>query len=812
MSEPHTSLKAALSRLHEPEHLLDPCALDRRRFLQLVGLGLGAGLVAGPGSTLIDSAPSSWAADPIGDDQGILLLIGMYGGNDGLNTVVPLNDGHYHDQRGNLAVASRDTLPLDAETGFNPALTEFKRFWDAGQLAIVEGVGHGQPDFSHFSSMTRWMSGNPTGPHTSGWLGRWLDDYLSGASDLYAATEIGNSRPLHLRGRFSSGTVVPAGVPAFGIPRETRETVDVDLFSSLSRLASDDASTLKQLMARAQADQIQLANTVAPFVPDEISDVEIVAKLEVAARLINANLGFRVLTAGWHDFDSHANQPEMHGERLTELNSGLQRFFSTLHPNWSGRVTIMTFSEFGRTSWANGGAGTDHGSSAPQFVLGPGVRGGRYGERPSLQGLGRWERMATTVSIEDYYGSVISGWLGGDPSSVLSGFREDLGLFSAGPGPTSPFSSTTPSSFVAVQPERIYDSRTGLGGRSTRIGPGETVSIQVTGAGPIPASKATAVGVNISAINPTATTFLTAYPSGSVRPLAASLNPRAGQVVPNMSILGIGESGMISVYNNAGFVDITVDATGYFTSASADHLTPLVPKRLLDTRTGVGAEMNPLTAGNPVNLRVTERGGVPSSAKSVILNLTSIAPTRNGWITAWPSGEPMPEVASLTYRANEVVPNLVICKLGEDGCVNLAASHGALDLVGDVTGCFTHGGARLLPVQPHRILDTRTGNGAPQQRVPAGQDVLLDVAGTGGVPDTADAVVLNVTAVRPSSQTYITVYPDGESRPEAANLNPDAGAVSGNLVVAKLGSNGKVRLFNERGDVDLIADVTAYFG
>ena len=199
----------------------DRATLDRRRFLQLVGMGAGAGLVAGSGGSLLDWMipgldPSAWAAGPVGPNDGILVMLGLYGGNDGLNTVVPITDADYYSQRqwlnGDLAIAADDTLQLDSQSGLNKRLPALKQFWDAGQLAIVEGVGYLQQNLSHFSSMAYWMAGRPPGagvPNT-GWLGRWLDGYTDGNPDLFAAAEVGNSVPLYLIGSAARGTGVPA--------------------------------------------------------------------------------------------------------------------------------------------------------------------------------------------------------------------------------------------------------------------------------------------------------------------------------------------------------------------------------------------------------------------------------------------------------------------------------------------------------------------------------------------------------------------------------------------------------------------------
>jgi uncharacterized protein (DUF1501 family) len=821
MLDPDISTAAALRHLHRPAEPLptNPYQIDRRRFLQLVGMGMGAGLVSGPGTSLLDIAipghdPSAWAAGPIGPNDGILVVIGMFGGNDGLNTVVPINDGLYYDMHAPIAIAPADTLSLDANSGLNQHLPILKQFWDAGQLAIVEGVGHTLDEFSHFSSMAWWMSGRTNGVPDTGWVGRWLDGYLSGSRDLYATAEIGSSLPLHMIGQSSVGTTVPVGKPSFGVATTAEERKFLDAIRDLSTGGNDWLGRV----GRAQTDQLDIAATLNPIIPesDDLPSPEIVAKLEIAARLINANLGMRVISVGWGDFDHHAGQPPAHGARMVELNAALTRFFARLHPDWGNRVTVMTYSEFGRTPHANDGEGSDHGSSAPHFVLGANVKGGFHGQRPSLrkpngEPLKDWDRMETHVTTKDYYGSLIDGWLGGDADAIVPGYH-DLGLFTGGPSPEPTFPGQVLGQYVALNPTRIFDTREASGGR-VRIGAGQTVEVQINGANGVPPSDVRAVAVNISSIRPSATnTYLTAFPTGQARPGTATLNPRQGAVVPNMSVVGVGSDGTISIYNFSGEVDVTVDLMGYFRKDVAARIQPLTPDRILDTREGIGAPVAKVRAGTPLALQITGVGEIPTSGvEAVVLNLTSARPSANGWITAWPAGEDKPLVANLSYIAGDLIPNMVMCKVGAGGKINLEASAGSLDLIADVVGCFTSSGAMLSPVAPSRLLDTRDGTGAPQALVGTQGEVELQVTGRGGVPSAAKAVVLNVTGIRPSQRTYLTIYPTGEDRPVAASLNPDAGKIAGNLVVAKVGSGGKVTIYNNAGSLNLTADVTAYF-
>lgn len=835
MLDPDISTADAIRELQVTES--DANALDRRRFLQLVGLGVGAGALVGPASSLLDLSlpgldPSVWAAGPAGSNDGVLIVIGMFGGNDGLNTVVPVNDQLYYGQHRNLAIAPQQTLPIDAATGLHPELTVFKQFWDAGQLAIVEGVGYPDPDLSHFNSMAKWMAGSPTGIPTSGWLGRWLDGYIGGGKDLYAAAQIGQSVPLHLIGRTQRGTAVPAGRPSFGA---STTAGDRKVYDGVRRLAAGDPTSWQGRVGQAMIDQLDLAGTLAPLIPDRgaMSDVPLVAEMEVMARLVNANLGLRVLSAGWGDFDSHAGQPNQHPTRMRELNDAVARFFQVLAPAWASRVTIMTFSEFGRTSWSNDGAGTDHGTSAPHFVLGANVRGGRYGERPSLAGLRRWDRMPFHVDFRDYYGSVIDGWLGGGASDVLGGRAvENLALFArapgvAGPPPpsTAPAPAPTPAPspgtsgasatsgrFVALAPRRVCDTRGGLGGRLGPVGPGETMAVQIAGVGGVPSTGVTAVAINVTSVNATEPGFFSVFPSNVAATDTSSLNLVPGRAVPNMAIVGVGPDGKIGVFNAVGRADCIVDVMGYVRSEPATGLLPLVPSRLLDSRTGVGAPLARLRGGQRLDLAVAGRGGVPpSGVDAVVLNVAALRPTEPGFLTVWPSGLGLPDVSNLNYAPGRNVPNLVVCKLGTDGAVSLLANTGELDLIADVVGCFTADGASVVPVAPARLLDTRHGIGARQGVVGAAGEIDLGVTGVGGVDPAASAVILNVTATGASEETFVTVYPDGVGRPDASSLNVASGGTIANLVIAKVGANGRVRLYNEAGGVHLLADVTGYF-
>ncbi|HEX3622442.1 MAG TPA: right-handed parallel beta-helix repeat-containing protein [Acidimicrobiales bacterium] len=243
---------------------------------------------------------------------------------------------------------------------------------------------------------------------------------------------------------------------------------------------------------------------------------------------------------------------------------------------------------------------------------------------------------------------------------------------------------------------------------------------------------------------------------------------------------------------------------------------PLTPARLLDTRIGVGASTAKLGTGATLALQVAGRGGVPAAAVSaVVLNVTVTDATGAGYVTAWPAGDARPLASNLNYRPARTVANLVTVKVGVGGVVDLYAS-AATHLVADVAGWYgsylDSAGATYTPLPPVRVLDTRTGLGAPPAKV-GNQLLALQVAGQGGVPASGvSAVALNVTVTDPNAESFLTVWPTDVGRPLASNLNYLPGQTVPNLVIVKLGKDGKVDLFNNAGTTNIVADVAGWFG
>lgn len=793
-----------------------PYGWTRRGFLQAIGLGVVGGAALGSlGEHLLPGGEvhQAFAGAPIGPGDGILVPIMFYGGNDGLNTVIPYADGKYYTVRPRIAIPADQVLKLDGQVGLHPNLTFLKALYDAGQVAVVQGVGYANPDLSHFNSMAIWMHGrHGGGAPTSGWLGRWLDGQPAHLAELAAAT-ISTSVPLHMLGQVRRAVGISEDGSMFGTEHEP---YDLRMYDGLRAMAAPAGrGPWHDLYSSSLRTQLDLADDVAPVFAAGLPGGEIERKLTVAARLINANIGLRVVDVGFGSFDTHDGQGWRHGDLLRQLDAGLAAFYATLLPQFRDQVTLMTMSEFGRTSYGNDSSGTDHGTAAPHFVIGTRVRGGLYGQAPSLANLNQFDRLQHTVDFRSVYGTVLDGWLGGGASTILGGGYESLGLFAGGPaaGSGTPFvlPPASPSGFVGLTPRRVFDTRDGTGGRAAPLGPGESFSFGLAGQFDIPAT-AVAVAMNLTSVDATAPSFVTVWPSGQLRPFTANLNPVPGMAVPNLVVARLGGDGAAAFFNNSGSVHLVADVVGYFDPTSNGELDPLTPARLLDTRDGTGDRLGPIGQGEWIDLQVGGRGGVRDGVEAVALNVTVTEPTAGSFVTIWPAGAERPFAASLNMVPGQTVSNMVLCRTGDGGRISVFNASGSTHVVIDALGCFSSSGAaRFVPLTPSRVLDTREGIGAPT--APVAQAPLgVQLAGRGGVPTSGTtAVLLNLTAVTPTLPTFVTAYPSGVDRPLAANITIGAGKVVPNMVLARLGADGKAMIYNNTGAVDLVADVVGYW-
>jgi uncharacterized protein (DUF1501 family) len=402
--------------------------LHRRQFLQ-------AALATGAASLVPDwlRFGEAQAATPVAANEGILVLIMLAGGNDGLNTVIPVDAGRYHDLRKGLAISRPAALDIGSGLALHPSLPNLKRRFDQRMVNIVQGVGYPNSNLSHFDAMADWMAGWGGGSRpSSGWLGRWLDGLPS--PDSLRLVSIGGNVPPHLRGDYHSGVSLPSSMSdAFGVNRSDGwRSRMIDLVDSYGSAPSDRGAWADQLGQLGHT-TVQLAGQVSPAYTGLDGD-GVVRDLKLTARLINANVGVRVFSVELGGFDTHGEQATAHASLLSDLDNGIEAFFATLDPHFASRVTLMTFSEFGRRPEVNGSGGTDHGTASPLFVIGSGVKGGLYSSMPSLTALDQDDNFVATCDFRQVYASMLTGWLAAPSDPILGHHFDAFDFFRFAPG------------------------------------------------------------------------------------------------------------------------------------------------------------------------------------------------------------------------------------------------------------------------------------------------------------------------------------------------------------------------------------------
>jgi hypothetical protein len=370
-----------------------------------------------------------------------------------------------------------------------------------------------------------------------------------------------------------------------------------------------------------------------------------------------------------------------------------------------------------------------------------------------------------------------------------------------------------PEQYTAVNPARILDTRSGLGAPKATVGPHGTVTLTVAGKGGVPAKNATAVALDVVAINPSAAGYLIAYPAGTTRPGVADLNFGAGQTVTNLVVVKL-NGGKISLYNaGSGTLDLAADVAGYYTTKTGATFTATSPQRILDTRSGLGAPKAKVGAHRTVALTVAGEGGVPSQgATAVAVNVQALSPTATGSLTIYPNGTSRPSTSALSFTSGQDTAALAVVRLVNGKVSIYNGSSGKLDLTADVVGYYSSGGATFLPVGPTRVLDTRSGVGG------SGQTVLPHAAAVVPVTDvpalanaSVTAVVLQVTVISAQHAGTLTAFPDQTNVPGVPTFPFAAGHTVTSLEVVPI-VNGNVDFYNgSSGTIQVVADLLGFY-
>lgn len=378
---------------------------------------------------------------------------------------------------------------------------------------------------------------------------------------------------------------------------------------------------------------------------------------------------------------------------------------------------------------------------------------------------------------------------------------------------------TVRSTYVPLTPVRILDTRNGTGTPLAKLGANGTLHKQVTGVGGVPTSGVTAVVLNVTVADTTASSSVTVYPDGTALPAVSNLTFRAGQAIPNLVTVRVGSNGKVDFYNKTGSIDVFADVQGYYTNTNPNQefyggfLVPTAPTRVLDTRNGTGAAKAKVGPGGSVTVKVSPSSVPVDEVTAVALTVTATNPTAESFLTIYPNLSTRPWTSNLNFLTGQTISNLVVVPV-QDGKAVFYNRNGSVDLIADVTGYVDlaqAGAGPFTPLAPARVLDTRNGIGVPKAKLGPNASLALQVGGVAGVPAGVTAVLLNVTAANGSTASYLTGYPDGSAVPVAYSMNFPAGQTMPNLVLVQVAPNGKVDFYNKNGTVDVIADVFGFF-
>jgi uncharacterized protein (DUF1501 family) len=422
-----------------PFDLNNPSAYTRRSFL-------GHGLVMASAATTVPYFVQRSAAalmpgfglssTPGAQEDRVLVVVQLGGGNDGLNTVIPFRDGNYYKARPSIGIPEGKVLKLgkDANVGLHPQLTGFKDLYDAGMLTVVQGVGYPNPNRSHFKSMDIWQTADTTATG-NGWLGRYFDNDCCGfdssgkpTPEPMAGIAVGKEAPLAMQGQIAK----PIGFESSELFQWLGKGIDANLMPAYNEIntrgvtgSTDPNSTAGFLMrtamdAQVASDQIRKAVAQRPLSPYPNSDLA--RQLQMVASMIRAGLKTRVYYVTIGGFDTHAGQGGENGRQaqlLQQVGSAVKAFYDDLKKQGNdSRVLTISFSEFGRRVQQNASGGTDHGAAAPMFVMGPMVRPGVIGNHPSLTDLDAGD-LKYQVDFRSVYAGVLEQWMKADSKKIL---------------------------------------------------------------------------------------------------------------------------------------------------------------------------------------------------------------------------------------------------------------------------------------------------------------------------------------------------------------------------------------------------------
>ena len=433
--------------------------MDRRLFMKLsslTGSGLllslnGIPLHAFQGDSLLHKIAKSSSNDRV------LVLIELHGGNDGLNTIIPINHyGQYYNSRANIAIPQAglrsyitldSTLPDNQQIGLHPDMVAAKAMYDQGHMAVIQNVSYENMNGSHFRSRDIWMMGGDYDEYfNSGWMGRYLDHYYPGYPDNYPsiqypdplAIEIGTGVSL----AFHREEGIPAGLsiqnpvafynlinsvgvdPPVSIP-DTHAGDEIEYIMQIEKQANNYAERLKDVYMAGSNSGAVYPDLYPYIAPASAAHNPLAPQLKIISRLISGGIGTKIFICRIGGFDTHANQVESnnttmgpHAALLYHISTAMKAFYEDLQNlGLADRVLSMTFSEFGRRVASNGSYGTDHGNAAPMLVFGTCINPGVYGTNPNLSQL-QYGNVPMQFDYRQVFTSAVKDWFNSSDEAI----------------------------------------------------------------------------------------------------------------------------------------------------------------------------------------------------------------------------------------------------------------------------------------------------------------------------------------------------------------------------------------------------------
>jgi len=359
----------------------------------------------------------------------VLVVLQLTGGNDCLNTIIPYADPLYYDNRPTVGIPQDQVLPIDGRFGFNAAMQPIKELYDQGKVAVINGIGYPHPNRSHFRSMDIWHTCEPDKVGTEGWLGRAIRDLDPRAENVLTGVNFGRGLPraLALSGvPVASVAVLETYGVLTGITGQEERTEALDVFARMYAPVAGSGPVMDYL-GQTGLDALKGADILKTAPAKYQSTVEyansaIGRNLQGIAKVLLADLGTRIFYTQHGGFDTHANQGPTHPKLWQEVSQAVVDFYADLAEHGATEnVLIFLFTEFGRRVRDNG-SGTDHGSGGVAFAIGDAVKGGMYGEYPSLQAERLLEGdLHFSTDFRGVYGTMAEKWLGLDASPIVGG-------------------------------------------------------------------------------------------------------------------------------------------------------------------------------------------------------------------------------------------------------------------------------------------------------------------------------------------------------------------------------------------------------